>query len=86
LAAFFAIRAGFVAVRRQRVQTSSFWPSMTALWRFASNRRAVWTFEWLTFEPKLADFPQIAQARGIDESPQRKRAATVSRTGKVGPS
>ena len=67
MAAFFAIRAGFVAVRRQRVQTSSFWPSITAVWRFASKRRAVWTFEWLTLEPKLADFPQIAQARGISE-------------------
>ena len=72
MAAFFAIRAGFVVVRRQRVHTSSFSPSITALWRFASKRRAVWTFEWLTFEPKLADFPQIAQARGISKSPLTK--------------
>jgi hypothetical protein len=27
----------------------------------------VWTFEWLTLEPKLADLPQIAQARGISD-------------------
>ena len=61
------MRAGFVVVRRQRVQTSSFSPLIMAVWRLASNRRAVWTFEWLTLEPKLADFPQIAQARGISE-------------------
>lgn len=65
MAAFFAIRAGFEAVRRQRVQTSIFCPSISAAWRFASNRRAVWTFEWLTLEPNVADLPQIAQARGI---------------------
>ncbi len=38
---------------------------MIAGWRFASKRRRVCTFEWLTFEPKVAVFPQIAQARGI---------------------
>ncbi|HEY6959242.1 MAG TPA: DAK2 domain-containing protein [Candidatus Limnocylindria bacterium] len=26
----------------------------------------MWTFEWLTFDPNAAVFPQIAQARGID--------------------
>ena len=65
MAAFFAIRAGFEAVRRQRVQTSSFSPLITETCRFASKRRAVWTFEWLTLEPNVADLPQIAQARGI---------------------
>jgi DAK2 domain fusion protein YloV len=34
-------------------------------WRFASKRRCVCTFEWLTADPKEAVFPQIAQARGI---------------------
>jgi hypothetical protein len=73
------MRAGLLAVRRQRVQTSSFWPSITALCRFASKRRAVWTFEWLTLEPKVADLPQMAQARGISDltstncAPQRCR-------------
>jgi uncharacterized protein len=52
-------------VRRQRVQTSSFSPAISEVWRFASNRRFVWTFEWLTFDPNAAVFPQIAQARGI---------------------
>src|SRR5919201_3145435 len=38
---------------------------MTAGCRFASKRRRVCTFEWLTFDPNAAVFPQIAQARGI---------------------
>src|SRR5438132_1426821 len=33
--------------------------------RFASKRRFVCTFEWLTADPNAAVFPQIAQARGI---------------------
>lgn len=59
------MRAGFVWVRRHREQTSSFWPPTTAGCRFTSKRRRVCTFEWLTFDPNAADFPQIAQARGI---------------------
>ncbi len=59
------MRAGFVWVRRQREQTSSFVPPIIAVWRFASKRRRVCTFEWLTLDPNAAVFPQIAQARGI---------------------
>jgi DAK2 domain fusion protein YloV len=44
---------------------SSLSPATSETCRFASNRRFVWTFEWLTFDPKAAVFPQIAQARGI---------------------
>src|SRR5688500_14688959 len=44
---------------------SSFSPATSETCRFASNRRFVWTFEWLTFDPNAAVFPQIAQARGI---------------------
>ncbi len=44
---------------------SSFSPATIDRCRFASNRRCVCTFEWLTFDPNAAVFPQIAQARGI---------------------
>ena len=59
------MRASFVWSRRQRVQTSSFSPPISDVWRFASKRRRVCTFEWLTLEPNAAVLPQIAQARGI---------------------
>ena len=54
-----------MVVRRQREHTSIFCPPIIAVCRFASKRRRVCTFEWLTFDPKAAVFPQIAQARGI---------------------
>ncbi len=49
--------------------------------RFASNRRCVWTFEWLTLYPNVAVLPQIAQARGIDDisSGELKVNGTVAR-------
>src|SRR5438093_11920672 len=59
------MRASFVCVRRHRVQTSSLAPPIVAGCRFASKRRCVCTFEWLTFDPNAAVLPQIAQARGI---------------------
>jgi hypothetical protein len=52
-------------LRRQRVHTSSFSPAIIDGWRFASKRRFVCTFEWLTADPNVAVLPQIAQARGI---------------------
>src|SRR2546430_1459857 len=44
---------------------SSFSPATIDTCRFASKRRFVCTFEWLTADPNAAVFPQIAQARGI---------------------
>src|SRR5213594_499698 len=44
---------------------SSFSPATIETCRFASKRRFVCTFEWLTADPNAAVFPQIAQARGI---------------------
>lgn len=52
-------------MRRHREQTSSFTPPIIAGCRFASKRRRVCTFEWLTLDPNAAVLPQIAQARGI---------------------
>ncbi len=43
-------------------------PLTTAGCRFASKRRRVCTFEWLTLDPNVAVFPQIAQARGIGDN------------------
>ena len=59
------MRASLVWSRRQRVQMSSFSPATIEMCRFASKRRFVCTFEWLTADPNAAVFPQIAQARGI---------------------
>jgi DAK2 domain fusion protein YloV len=44
---------------------SSFSPATMETCRFASKRRFVCTFEWLTADPNAAVFPHIAQARGI---------------------
>src|SRR5690348_5548938 len=81
------MRASFVCVRRQREHTRSFCPSMSAECRFASKRRRVCTFEWLTFDPNAAVFPQIAQARGIggNSSGDLKVNVTVRRIASQSP-
>jgi DAK2 domain fusion protein YloV len=46
--------------------------------RFASKRRRVCTFEWLTLDPNVAVFPQIAQARGIGDNSSGGLKANVT--------